>query len=67
MQEPRGPAAEDHERRERTVSASGQRVAVVTGAGTGIGAATARLLAEKGLVVALVCLVYTSTSPRDTR
>jgi len=36
------------------VSANGQRVAVVTGAGTGIGAATARLLAEKGLAVVLV-------------
>jgi NAD(P)-dependent dehydrogenase (short-subunit alcohol dehydrogenase family) len=30
------------------------RVAIVTGAGTGIGAATARLLASKGLTVALV-------------
>lgn len=31
-----------------------ERVAVVTGAGSGIGAATARLLAERGLTVALV-------------
>jgi len=31
-----------------------ERVAIVTGAGTGIGAATARLLDEKGLTVALV-------------
>ena len=31
-----------------------QRVAIVTGAGTGIGAATARLLAAKGLAVVLV-------------
>jgi len=36
------------------VNANAQRVAVVTGAGTGIGAATARLLAEKGLSVVLV-------------
>jgi meso-butanediol dehydrogenase / (S,S)-butanediol dehydrogenase / diacetyl reductase len=36
------------------VSTSGQRVAVVTGAGTGIGAATAKLVAEKGLAVVLV-------------
>ncbi len=31
-----------------------ERIAIVTGAGSGIGAATARLLAEKGLEVALV-------------
>jgi C-7 ketoreductase len=36
------------------VSTNDQRVAIVTGAGTGIGAATARLLAEKGLAVVLV-------------
>jgi C-7 ketoreductase len=36
------------------VRASQRRVAVVTGAGTGIGAATARLLAEKGLAVVVV-------------
>jgi meso-butanediol dehydrogenase / (S,S)-butanediol dehydrogenase / diacetyl reductase len=36
------------------VSTNEQRVAVVTGAGTGIGAATARFLAGKGLSVALV-------------
>lgn len=36
------------------MNANAQRVAVVTGAGTGIGAATARLLAEKGLSVVLV-------------
>lgn len=36
------------------MNANGQRVAVVTGAGTGIGAATARLLAQKGLAVVLV-------------
>ncbi len=29
-------------------------VAIVTGAGSGIGAATARLLAERGMIVALV-------------
>jgi C-7 ketoreductase len=36
------------------VNTSDQRVAIVTGAGTGIGAATARLLAAKGLSVVLV-------------
>jgi C-7 ketoreductase len=36
------------------VSANDQRVAIVTGAGTGIGAATAKLLASKGLAVVLV-------------
>ena len=36
------------------MNTSGKRVAIVTGAGTGIGAATARLLAKKGLDVALV-------------
>jgi NAD(P)-dependent dehydrogenase (short-subunit alcohol dehydrogenase family) len=36
------------------MSRNEERVAVVTGAGTGIGAATARLLAEKGLAVVLV-------------
>ena len=36
------------------MSMNGQRVAIVTGAGTGIGAATARVLAEKGLAVVLV-------------
>jgi NAD(P)-dependent dehydrogenase (short-subunit alcohol dehydrogenase family) len=36
------------------VSTNEERVAVVTGAGTGIGAATARHLAEKGLAVVLV-------------
>ena len=36
------------------MSTNEQRVAIVTGAGTGIGAATARLLAEKGLAVVLV-------------
>jgi meso-butanediol dehydrogenase / (S,S)-butanediol dehydrogenase / diacetyl reductase len=36
------------------VNTSDQRVAIVTGAGSGIGAATARLLAAKGLAVVLV-------------
>ncbi len=36
------------------MNGSDDRVAVVTGGGTGIGAATARLFAEKGLAIALV-------------
>jgi NAD(P)-dependent dehydrogenase (short-subunit alcohol dehydrogenase family) len=36
------------------VTARDRPVAIVTGAGSGIGAATARLLAERGMIVALV-------------
>ena len=38
----------DHE------ASTDKAVAIVTGAGSGIGAATARLLAERGMIVVLV-------------
>ncbi len=37
-----------------TIDSKDRPVAIVTGAGSGIGAATARLLAERGMIVALV-------------
>lgn len=39
---------------EETATPGDTPVAIVTGAGSGIGAATARLLAERGMIVALV-------------
>ena len=43
------------------------KVAIITGAGGGIGQAAARLFAAEGAKLMLVdlCLLYTSPSPRD--
>ena len=39
--------------------------AVITGAGSGLGEGTARYLKDRGAKLLLICLLYTSPSPRD--